>query len=171
MMRPPSPDPGISFKLSPRSSAKRWPTPSRPLDTAGAGIAATCATGQVQELEPVQVPLRVPEPKQVPEPGFFRRRIRSGFGEKIRSPPLSPEDAQHAVHGQCLLFPRQCGARLRPGRTQFHGGFVGFNLGEQLTAFHLVANFFVPLSDTPSVIVSLSLGMRMISAMSVVHKG
>ena len=30
---------------------------------------------------------------------------------------------------------------------EFHGGLVGFNLGEQLTAFHLVANFFVPLSD------------------------
>ena len=63
---------------------------------------------------------------------------------------LLSEDAEHAVHGCCAAFLH---ANVKQDtvleRFKLHGGFVGFDFSEQLAAFHLVTNVFVPLSDDP----------------------
>jgi hypothetical protein len=84
---------------------------------------------------------------------------------EISSPGLA-DDGQQVVH---LELPPFIAANMEEGAIliafQFHGSFIRFDFGKQVTFFYGSPTFLCQAAITPSVIVSLRRGINITSAM------
>ena len=82
---------------------------------------------------------------------FLCRGLSLCRGEQLSNVlALLTKHTKHAVHrSRVALFHANVQQHTVLERFELHGGFVGFDFGKQLAAFHLVTNVFVPLSDDP----------------------